>query len=122
MIMPHLLILFFGYLFVLFGGSLFVKILLKRVSSSFVDNSNSGMARAGFYIGILERFIIFTFVLLSQYSAVAFILTAKSIARFEELKSRDYAEYYLIGTLASTAIAILAGIITRILLEGELIL
>ncbi|MDI6641021.1 MAG: hypothetical protein QME68_01750 [Elusimicrobiota bacterium] len=66
---------------------------------------------------ILERFIILTFVLFNQYSAIAFIFTAKSIARFEELKNRDFAEYYLVGTLSSVAFAIFCGEIMKFLLR-----
>ena len=43
----------------------------------------------------------------------------KSIARFNELKDRKMAEYYLIGTLVSITFALLVGIIARaILVEG----
>jgi len=62
-------------------------------------------------IGILERMLILTFVFLNQYATIALILTAKSIARFEGLKKREFAEYYLIGTLSSILFAILTGIV-----------
>ena len=42
------------------------------------------------------------FVLLGQYSAVGLTMTAKSIARYEQItKDPAFAEYYLIGTLYS---------------------
>ena len=52
-------------------------------------------------IGSLERFIITCMLLLGQYSAVALVFTAKSIVRF-----KDFAEYYLYGTLLSVAVSI----------------
>lgn len=46
------------------------------------------------------------------------IFAAKSIARFNELKDRKMAEYYLIGTLLSIAFAMIAGIVTRSVIGG----
>ena len=42
---------------------------------------------------------------------ITVIFAAKSIARFNELKDRKMAEYYLIGTLLSITFALLAGIV-----------
>jgi hypothetical protein len=33
------------------------------------------------------------------------VIAAKTLARFRQLDDRDFAEYYLLGTLASVAIA-----------------
>jgi len=71
-----------------------------------------GLKRAGAIIGVLERMLVLTLVLLGQYAAIALIFAAKSIARFEELKDREFAEYYLIGTLSSILFAMLVGILT----------
>lgn len=71
-----------------------------------------GLRRAGATIGVLERMLVLTLVLLGQYAAIALIFAAKSIARFEELKDREFAEYYLIGTLSSILFAMLVGILT----------
>ncbi|MCS7215970.1 MAG: hypothetical protein N2042_02570 [Thermodesulfovibrio sp.] len=73
----------------------------------------SGIEKAGMIIGILERAIILTFILLEEYTAVGIVLTAKSIARFEELKDREFSEYYLIGTLSSFFFSIICGIILK---------
>lgn len=81
------------------------------------EKEESGIKYAGLVIGFLERFIILTFVLLNQYSAIAFIFTAKSIARFEELKNRIFAEYYLIGTLSSVSFTIFCGEIIKFLVN-----
>ena len=81
---------------------------IKDIKEFIILNSSNA---AGRYIGILERAIILTLVLKGLLSAVAFVLTAKSIARFNELKEKDFAEYYLIGTLASMLIAIIAGLV-----------
>ena len=75
-----------------------------------------GLERAGATIGCLERALTLTFVLLGQYEAIALILAAKSIARFQELKKREFAEYYLIGTLSSMLFTMLIGVLVSWLL------
>jgi len=76
----------FGYLVTILGGSFFVSSMFRLVN--FKEGKFSGIKYAGMLIGFFERFIILTLVLLNQYSAIAFIFTAKSIARFEELKKQ----------------------------------
>jgi hypothetical protein len=56
-------------------------------------------------------------VLLGEYSAVGWIIAAKSLARFKALEDREFAEYFLVGTLASFLLAVLAGVGLRILLR-----
>ena len=71
------------------------------------DDENDSVKNAGKMIGYLERIIIFIFMILHQYTAIGFVLTAKSIARYEGIvKKRLTAEYYLIGTLLSAVFAI----------------
>jgi hypothetical protein len=67
-------------------------------------------------IGALERALALTLVLLGEYGAVGWIIAAKSLARFKALEDREFAEYFLIGTLASFLLAVLAGVGVRILL------
>ena len=66
------------------------------------DESQKG---AGKMIGYLERIVIYFLLLVGQYAAIAFVITAKSVARFPEIgkdgQGRMLAEYYLIGTLLS---------------------
>ena len=77
------------------------------------DERKRELRHAGLTIGVLERIFTLTFVLTGQYTAIALIFTAKSIARFEELKDRRFSEYYLIGTLSSILIAMMVGIGVR---------
>ncbi len=71
----------------------------------------------GEWIGILERIITLTFILTNNFTALAFVLTAKSIARFKELEeSRDFAEYYLLGTSSSILVPLGIGIFIRLIL------
>jgi hypothetical protein len=98
-----------AYLVALGGGHVLVRLLLKR----FRPVTPPGVRGAGTCIGILERALVLTFVLIGQHTAIGLVLTAKSIARFEELKDRNFTEYYLIGTLASMLAAILVGLAVR---------
>jgi len=102
------LIYFSSYILAVVGGHFFVRILLKKYHLP----AEGGLEGAGAMIGILERVFTLTLVLVGQYMALGLILTAKSIARFEELKDRKFAEYYLIGTLSSMLFATLIGILT----------
>ena len=63
-------------------------------------------ARIGATIGALERLLIVGFVLVGAEAAVGFVIAAKTIARFKQLDDRGFAEYYLLGTLASVSVAI----------------
>lgn len=67
---------------------------------------------AGRWIGAFERGIVAVLVLHGAWSAVAFVFTAKSIARYRQLEQQRAAEYYLLGTLASVgwAIAVATGL------------
>lgn len=103
------------YSIVIFIGSPFVMVFCKGLDLP--EEGRRGLKGAGKYIGYFERFIVLSFVLLNQFAAIALILTAKSIARFEELKRREIAEYYLIGTLSSLSWAIFWGMILRFFLK-----
>ena len=62
---------------------------------------------AGAFIGTLERIIILIFLYYNQYSAIGFVFTAKSIARYNKIaESQEFSEYYLLGTLSSVLFAI----------------
>jgi hypothetical protein len=63
-----------------------------------------GLTNGGRVIGQWERALIFLFVALGQPASVGFLIAAKSIFRFGELKDRENrmeAEYITIGTLMS---------------------
>ena len=63
-------------------------------------------ARIGATIGALERLLIVGFILVGLDAAVGFVIAVKTIARFKQLDDRGFAEYYLLGTLASVSVAI----------------
>jgi hypothetical protein len=70
----------------------------------------------GLWIGIFERNIILTFVLLSQYEAIGFLITGKSIIRFSSKNEDIRSEYVLLGTMMSYGITILLGVLIKYVL------
>lgn len=68
------------------------------------------LANAGKWIGIIERLIVFIFVLLGQYAAISLLIAAKGIIRFNEKDRPEVkTEYLVIGTLMSIGIALIVG-------------
>lgn len=108
-----LVLIIIGYVFI-WGGTHFVRRLLEKVPPI---KAGPGEFNIGMIIGNLERILIFTLVLVDQYAVIGLVLAAKSIARFEELKNREFAEYYLIGTLMSYLLAIGVGIMVKLLIQ-----
>ncbi|MFD2938691.1 DUF3307 domain-containing protein [Flavobacterium notoginsengisoli] len=100
--------------------SIFIKTIISIwAPESKIDNQDNSLIAAGNYIGILERLFVFGFILTNHFEAIGFLLAAKSIFRFgdlKEAKDRKLTEYVLIGTLISFGIAILAGLIVQFLL------
>lgn len=92
-------------------ASILVRLMLDAVAGETAADKSKAVpdANAGTVIGILERIITSVLILCGQYGAVGLVLTAKSVARFKQLEDRDFAEKYLIGTLTSLALALLAA-------------
>jgi uncharacterized protein DUF3307 len=76
-----------------------------------VPSGRASPSQIGATIGVLERLLIVTFVLTGSTAAVGFVVGAKTLARFRQLDDRDFAEYYLLGTLASVAVALGSGLL-----------
>ncbi len=103
------------YGYVIFGGAVLVRKVLNIKALGLADahRKNGDTGTAGRYIGLLERALILTLTLIGEFTSIAFVLTAKSIARYKELEARNFAEYYLVGTLLSSLIAIAGGLLLR---------
>jgi Protein of unknown function (DUF3307) len=104
------LLLLVVYVGVIFGGGHVVRFLTKPLLKSnmeIIGESTSQLENAGMYIG----FVVLTSLVLQSPATVGLILTAKSIARYPELKSVRFAEYFLIGTLLSVTLGILGGLV-----------
>jgi hypothetical protein len=96
------------------------SILMRNIISIWTPESKSegdnSLQNAGNYIGILERLFVFCFIITAHFEAIGFLLAAKSIFRFgdlKEAKDRKLTEYVLIGTLLSFGIALLVGLLVN---------
>jgi hypothetical protein len=70
-------------------------------------------ARIGEAIGALERLLIVVLVLSGAEAAIGFVIAAKTLARFRQLDDRAFAEYYLLGTLASVSVALISALLAN---------
>ncbi|TYS70376.1 DUF3307 domain-containing protein [Sutcliffiella horikoshii] len=73
----------------------------------------------GKVIGYLERLLVVALILMGSFSAVGFIVAAKSLTRFKQMDDRDWAEYFLLGTLTSFLFAIIYGVLLKIVFFGS---
>lgn len=110
-----------GYWYATIGGARLVRLVLDLVPVHEQPGRGGGITvppeelARGRIIGILERAIVLTLVLLAEFGALGFVVAAKALARFRGLDDRDFAEYFLIGTLASLLHALATGIGLRLL-------
>lgn len=106
-----------AYLIVIFPAGFLIGKATKRWHSEIeTDYLNNSLESAGRYIGIFERILVLTFILTNNFSAIGFLIAAKSILRFSdksESGARKQTEYVLIGTLMSFAITIIIGLLVR---------
>lgn len=84
----------------------FIK-LFNRFKPKINSEEDPSQEKGGATIGFLERLIIIIFLYAQEYSAIGFILAAKSIVRYAKItEKKEFGEYYLIGTLFSTICAL----------------
>jgi len=97
-------------------AAMMVRLLLYNWTYVVPGDSDKALQDAGKYIGIIERILVFTFIMVGHWEAVGFLITAKSVFRFTDLKvahDRKLTEYILIGTLLSFSLAIFTALTTR---------
>jgi hypothetical protein len=79
-------------------------------STSSVDTVEINRGRL---IGNLERLLLMIVVAAGSYAALGFLVAAKGLVRSKELEEREFAEYFLVGSLCSVLVALCAGLIMR---------
>lgn len=86
------------------------SITIRKVLDHFdPKTTDDGVTNAGALIGIFERLLILFMLYAHQYAAIGFVLTAKSIARYNKIAEEPkFAEYYLLGTLLSSLLVIIS--------------
>jgi hypothetical protein len=114
-----LLLFMLAFLLVTFVSSVVVKTIMSTWDLK-EDKSDESLDHAGKYIGVIERLFVFGFILLHQWSAIGFLIAAKSVFRFSDLsraKDRKLTEYILIGTLLSFGLAVIIGLAYQYILQ-----
>lgn len=119
----------------LIAGSIVViqmgGILIGKFTAPFVDEIREyltkqgeeyqkGLTGGGKIIGWLERTVALLLIIINQPTGIGFLIAAKSILRFGEIKERKdrmFAEYVLIGTLLSFTWALVFAILTKQAIE-----
>ncbi len=93
-----------------------VQVLMTNWSKALNENNTESLPNAGKYIGMLERLFVFIFIITGNWHGIGFLLAAKSVFRFGDLKeskSRKLTEYILIGTLLSFGIATVVALMAK---------
>lgn len=104
-------------------SSIIISYIIKPFQAKIFkgENNNKDEINTGRVIGYLERIIILVLFLADLPAVVGFLITAKSILRYAEIKNeidKVMVEYVLIGTLLSFTIGIsIAFITTKVLLN-----
>jgi len=98
-------------------------ILVGKATDAFreeISEDIEGLAKGGMYIGWLERFLVMLLLLIQQPTGIGFLIAAKSILRFGEIKNakqRKVAEYIIIGTFLSFAWALTVAMLTQLAIQ-----
>jgi hypothetical protein len=105
-----------GYVFCSKPSNIVIKEIFAVYSINVKKESpeSTELPNAGKLIGIIERWLVLTFILLGQFDGVGFLLAAKSILRFKDtdiLKT----EYVLIGTMLSFGLAISSWVLISLI-------
>lgn len=121
---PHipnnlLLCLIFIITFSMVAGIL-ISFMLENIKASKKSDINATRAlsdsekKIGLKIGLIERLLVIIFVSAGQFGALGLILAGKSLARYEDLKDKAFAEYYLLGTLLSFLFGVIGGLLVKL--------
>ncbi len=100
-----------GFLLTAFEGNYLVLALLRSYSGGIGGQDDEGTTlKMGKLIGVLERTILYVLIMTGNITTIGFIIAAKALARFKELEDRKFAEYFLVGTLASVGITLVVSL------------
>ena len=106
---------FFNWVCILLLVAHPANITFKKIFSKFKPTEKTTEEKqinSGAMIGTMERIISVFLISFNQYAAIGLILTAKSIARYNKIaENKEFAEYYLLGTIFSILYSIISFII-----------
>ena len=110
-----------AFLFLTKPANIIIREIFTLFSIAFSNSKGQDLPNAGRLIGITERWMVFVFVIIGQFSAVGFLIAAKSILRFKDgdlIKT----EYVLIGTMLSFSLAIASALLFKFIITNSFIL
>ncbi len=111
------LITIIGFVFITKPTNIIIANLLNvfEIEIPETKKKDESLPNAGKLIGIVERFLVLSLILIGEFASIGLILAAKSILRFNDTQK---SEYVLVGTLLSFGFAVLIGIfITQVILK-----
>jgi hypothetical protein len=123
-----------GYFILVLTSGKLVNFILKRIGHSSlkkaagdddavagekagIDNEQSKAEKrlaAGAIIGKCENILILSFILLEAYTALALVVTAKTLVRKEEIEKNEM--FFLAGTLINVCYSVIIGFVMKLLL------
>lgn len=106
------------YLLVLTPTAVFIQNFFSALGGS---KDKKSLPLGGMYIGYLERILIVSFILSGWMEGIGYLLAAKSVFRFGELRNNKdlmHTEYILLGTFLSFTVAVVVGLLAHRALEG----
>ena len=95
-------------------------IIIRKATAPFTSQLTgdiTGLESGGTYIGWLERALVMLLILIGQPAGVGFLITAKSILRFGDVRDssqRKLTEYIIIGTFMSFGWGLLVAVLTQL--------
>lgn len=98
------------------AGGILIGKMIAPFAREIGDDGIQGLTQGGKYIGWLERILVMLLLLINQPNGIGFLLAAKSVLRFGEIKDtsqRKMAEYIIIGTFLSFGWALLISVLTQ---------
>lgn len=107
-----------AYFLVLFPASVFIELFNRRFDE---PQDGRSLTAGGKHIGFLERILIVSFILCGWMEGIGYLLAAKSVFRFGDLKNNKevkHTEYVLVGTFLSFTVAVIAGLLAQMVLKN----
>lgn len=106
----------YAYPFGFIAGSILIRALLVFVdpsASEKLGGKGIQLRNTGFWIGVCEHFLVVSFILVGQYTALGILLAARGVVRSENIREKP--SYYLLGMLLSFCSAVFFGLSAKLL-------
>ncbi len=104
---------FIGFIWMVWGGTAFVRAVLAPFSSNRSGGISGEELQRGKVIGNLERLLIYLLIQMNMLGLITLTVGLKAVARFKKLEEKDFAEYFLIGTLSSLLFAVSLALVIK---------